>query len=209
MERHAGRQTAGAAAGSLNAVRLPMADAEVLFFEQFFTLEESDVILAELEREIVWKQESIRVPGKSVPLPRLTAWYGDPGKTYRWSGITQRPLPWTQTLLAIRQRVEAPAQMVFNSVLLNLYRNEQDSVSWHSDDEPELAPVIASVSFGAARPFQFKRIDNPKTRLSVDLTHGSLLIMRGATQQYWRHRIPKTTLPQPPRVNLTFRVIQG
>ncbi len=159
---------------------LPMPDAEVLLYRQFFTQAESDHLLQSFMTEINWKQESIRVPGKAVLIPRLTAWYADNGKSYRWSGILQHPSKWTPTLLAVKGRVEAAARVRFNSVLLNLYRSEQDSVSWHSDDEPELGPVIASLSLGAARPFQFKRIDNPKKKLSIELPHGSLLIMRGA-----------------------------
>ncbi|MEP7291415.1 MAG: alpha-ketoglutarate-dependent dioxygenase AlkB [Chloroflexota bacterium] len=187
---------------------LPMQDAEVLLYRQFFTPDESDATLQALMDNIAWKQESIQVPGKRVPLPRLTAWYGDEGAGYKYSGLAQTPLPWTLTLSEIRQRIEVPAQTTFNSVLLNFYRSETDSVSWHADDEPELGNVIASVSFGAVRQFQFKRIDDPKQKLSVDLPHGSLLIMRGATQRYWLHRIPKVSKPHPPRINLTFRTIQ-
>ena len=192
-----------------NRERLPMQDADVVLYRQFFTADARDVLLQRLRDEIEWKQETIRVPGKIVPLPRLTAWYGDEGTVYRWSGITQQPNPWTLLLKQIKQRVENAAQTSFNSVLLNQYRSGQDSVSWHSDDEAELDPVIASVSFGAVRQFQFKRIDDPKVRLSIDLPDGSLLIMGGTTQQYWRHRIPKTTVPQMPRINLTFRTIHS
>lgn len=189
--------------------KLAMPDADVILYRQFFTPDESDAFYERLMLEIAWKQESIRVPGKSVPLPRLTAWYGDAGKRYRWSGIVQTPNPWTATLLEIRARVEAAARTSFNSVLLNLYRSAQDSVSWHSDDEPELGAVIASVSFGAVRRFDFKHADDSKQRLSIDLPHGSLLIMRGETQQYWLHRIPKAKTEHAPRINLTFRTIQG
>lgn len=186
---------------------LPLPDAEVLLYRQFFTPAESDTLLSDLENEIAWTQESIRVPGRQVPLPRLTAWYGDEGAVYRWSGIVQQPLPWTYTLLAIKGRVEAETQAKFNSVLLNLYRGAQDSVSWHSDDEPGLGPVIASVSFGAVRRFQFKHLANPKLRLSIDLAHGSLLVMRGETQRHWKHRVPKASAPVKARINLTFRAI--
>lgn len=189
--------------------RLPMQDADVVLYGQFFAPEENDTLFERLTDETEWKQETIRVPGRRVPLPRLTAWYGDAGKTYRWSGIVQHPIAWTPTLLAIKTRVEAAAQTTFNSVLLNLYRSEQDSVSWHSDDEPELGDVIASVSFGATRRFDFKHQDDPKQRVSIDLTPGSLLIMRGETQRHWQHRIPKATKPHPPRINLTFRTIHG
>ena len=189
--------------------RLPLADAEVLFDPQFFDPEESDALFQTLTDEIAWAQESITMWGKPVPIPRLTAWYGDAGKSYKWSGLEQHPLAWTPTLLAIKQRVEVPSATVFNGVLLNLYRGERDSMGWHSDDEPELGvnPVIASVSFGATRKFQFKHKTDPAQRYAVDLPSGSLLIMRGATQHFWKHQIPKTKTPHGARINLTFRVI--
>ncbi len=188
---------------------LPLRDAQVLLYRQFFTAEESDTLLADLQDEVDWKQESIRVPGRQMLVPRLTAWHGDAGMIYRWSGIVQKPQPWTFTLLAIKMRIEAETQTSYNSVLLNLYRSEQDSVSWHSDDESGLDPVIASLSLGAVRQFQFKNIDNPKQKLSIELPHGSLLIMRGETQQHWKHRIPKAMTPFAPRINLTFRTIRA
>lgn len=193
-----------------NPETLNMPDAEVLFYRDFFTASESDAFFQDLSQKIAWKQESIRFSGKVIPLPRLTAWYGDAGKSYRYSGITVHPEPWTPTLLQIKGRVEEVSVVQFNSVLLNFYRGERDSVSWHSDDEPELGtnPVIASVSFGAARKFQFKHKHNADLRSAVELTHGSLLLMRGATQHFWKHQIPKTTKPLGPRINLTFRIIR-
>ena len=121
------------------------------------------------------------------------------------------PDPWTETLLEIKSRVDREAQVRFNSVLLSLYRNGNDSLSWHQDDEPELGqdPVIASVSFGATRSFQFRyKPDKNVNKVSVDLTHGSLLIMKGPTQRFWMHQVPKTSKPVDPRINLTFRVIR-
>lgn len=189
--------------------KLPMRDADVVLYRQFFAPKDCDGLFERLTHETDWKQESIRVPGKRVPLPRLTAWYGDEGTRYRWSGIVQQPTPWTPLLLAIKEPIEAAAQTTFNSVLLNLYRSEHDSVSWHSDDEPELGDVIASVSFGATRRFDFKHVDDPKQRLSIQLTPGSLLIMAGETQRHWKHRIPKATTPHAARINLTFRTIHN
>lgn len=190
--------------------KLPMPDAEVLLYPGFFGSEESEALFAILTNDIHWKQEEARFGGKHVPLPRLTAWYGDPGKRYSYSGITVAPEPWTPLLTGIKERVEAAAEYRFNTVLLNFYRNERDSVAWHSDDEPELGtnPVIASVSFGATRTFQFKHKTNPDLRQSVELTTGSLLLMRGPTQHFWKHQIPKTKKAIGPRINLTFRVIQ-
>ena len=180
------------------------------FFPHFFEAAEADSFLTALTTNIAWQQEPIRIYGRTIHQPRLTAWYGDPGKSYSYSGITLTPQPWTPELLQIRLRVEAVSGCVFNSVLLNMYRNERDSVSWHSDDEPELGqnPIIASVSFGATRRFQFKHKTDSAQRAAVDLTHGSALLMAGTTQHCWKHQIPKTSRVQGPRINLTFRVIR-
>jgi alkylated DNA repair dioxygenase AlkB len=188
---------------------LPMPDAEVILYSDFFSADESATLFQQLIDTINWQQESIRFGGKAIPLPRLTAWYGDEGKSYRYSGITVNPLPWIPLLISIKTRVETVSPVAFNSVLLNYYRGERDSVSWHSDDEPELGhnPVIASVSFGASRKFQFKHKTDTDLRLAVDLTPGSLLLMAGATQHHWKHQIPKTAKPVGARINLTFRVI--
>jgi len=193
----------------LNGEHLAMPDADVIFYPHFFSAEESDSHFQALMLTVAWRQEHIQVPGRKVPLPRLTAWYGDEGKVYRYSGITVYPHPWTDLLGEIKNRVDAASETVFNSVLLNCYRNEQDSVAWHSDDERELGvnPVIASVSFGAARNFQFKHKNLPDERREILLTPGSLLLMRGTTQHFWKHRIPKVNEPHGPRINLTFRVI--
>jgi alkylated DNA repair dioxygenase AlkB len=187
---------------------LVMPDAEVLYYPGLFSTSESLDVFQDLTQSIVWEQREIQVPGRKVPLPRLTAWYGDPGKRYHYSGMTHNPHPWTPSLVMVKERVEAVADVQFNSVLLNLYRNEQDSVSWHSDDEPELGPVIASVSFGAARIFQFKHKHDTKLRHAIELTSGSLLLMRGSTQTFWKHQIPKSKEPCGARINLTFRVIE-
>ncbi|MBI1282613.1 MAG: alpha-ketoglutarate-dependent dioxygenase AlkB [Anaerolineaceae bacterium] len=188
---------------------ITMVDAEVYLDYHFFTPTESNKLLTDLTANIAWGQKSITIMGKQVMQPRLIAWYGDEGKSYRYSGLTVHPLLWTPTLLEMKARVEQAAGVTFNSVLLNLYRDGQDSVGWHSDDEPELGldPVIASVSLGAARNFQFKHKQYPDMKVSIELTHGSLLLMRGTTQHFWKHQIPKTKKELGPRINLTFRVI--
>jgi alkylated DNA repair dioxygenase AlkB len=190
---------------------LSMPDAEVLLYRGFFPAPASDRFLEVLRSTIAWQQEHLRLYGRRLPMPRLTAWYGDEGTSYTYSGHTRQPQAWTPLLLAIKLQVEAVAAVVFNSVLLNLYRDGQDSVAWHSDDEPELGqePVIGSVSFGATRQFQFKHKQHQALRTHIALTHGSLLLMRGATQHHWLHRIPKTTTVHSPRINLTFRLIQS
>ncbi|MGH9839117.1 MAG: alpha-ketoglutarate-dependent dioxygenase AlkB family protein [Blastocatellia bacterium] len=185
-------------------------DAEVTLNHQIFTPAESDCFFAELLSHTSWSQGEIKLYGKLYREPRLTAWYGDEGKSYSYSGITLHPLPWTPLLAEIKDRVDEAAQTTFNSVLLNLYRDGRDSNSWHQDNEPELGrnPAIASVSFGATRRFQMRhkfRKELPK--VEMDLEHGSLLLMTGPTQHFWQHQIPKTARPIEPRINLTFRVI--
>jgi alkylated DNA repair dioxygenase AlkB len=190
--------------------KLLMPDAEVILYRTLFSQLQSDRYLRELLDTTSWKQQTIKVFGKPVQLPRLTAWYGDKGKSYRYSGIQEDPEPWTPTLLAIKGEIETDSGVLFNSVLLNLYRGERDSVAWHSDDEPELGtnPVIGSVSFGETRTFQLRHKKDKQLRVKVELTHGSYLLMKGRTQHCWQHQVPKTSARRGPRINLTFRVIQ-
>lgn len=168
----------------------------------------------ELHNTIAWRQDRITLYGRSIPLPRLQAWYGAGAKPYAYSGITMQARPWTPALLHIKGRVEAAAGAHFTNALLNLYRHGRDSVDWHSDDEAALGqnPVIASLSLGAARRFQMrhkKRKELPAVELQ--LTHGSLLLMQGATQHHWRHRLPKVSArggEVGARINLTFRALR-
>ncbi|MSP57503.1 MAG: alpha-ketoglutarate-dependent dioxygenase AlkB [Flavobacteriales bacterium] len=167
-------------------------------------------ILGALRQEIPWKQESIKMFGKTHPTPRLTSWHGNEGCKYTYSGLICNPEPWSPTLLSIKQRiVEAMENANFNSVLLNLYRNGQDKMGWHSDDEKELGPnpIIASVSFGATRRFDFKHKTIPEHKFSIDLPSGSLLIMQGDLQDHWLHQLPAQKRIIEPRINLTFRNI--
>ena len=162
-----------------------------------------------LRTEIQWHQEPIRIFGKWIPQPRLTAFYGDPEKTYRYSGLTMKPLPWTACLLELRNLVQDLAKATFTSALMNLYRNGDDSMGWHRDNEPELGinPVIASLSFGATRSFRFRLKGKKSSEISIDLQDGSLLIMKGAIQTHWEHSLPKTKKPIGERINITFRKI--
>ena len=191
-----------------NAQILPK-DGDAVFLPQFFSPTASDIYLNTLLNEIAWRQEPIVMFGRSVMQPRLTAWYGDQGTAYRYSGITMIAHQWTETLSEIKSRVESEAGVKFNSVLLNYYRNEKDSMGWHRDNERELGdrPVIASVSFGATRKFNFRYYREKTLKRSIELTHGSLLLMRGETQHYWEHSISKTARPLGPRINLTFRTV--
>jgi len=184
-------------------------DGEVIYFPQLFTADESEGYLASLQKEVNWKHEPIKIFGKEVMQPRLTAWYGD--SEYRYSGITMHPNAWTSSLMKIKQKIEAIAGITFNSALLNHYRNEKDSMGWHRDNEKELGenPIIGSVSFGATRTFQLKHYFDKQLKTSIDLTDGSFLLMRGETQHYWQHCIPKTSRPLGPRINLTFRILRN
>jgi hypothetical protein len=186
-------------------------DAELILYPCCFPKQESDVIFQTLLTEVEWRQDKIKLYGKESNIPRLTAWYGDLGRSYTYSNITMNPIPWTPVLFSIKNRVEEIAKISFNSVLINLYRYGKDGVAWHSDDEPELGknPIIASVSFGGERKFQLRhRFNKALEKVAFNLTHGSLLIMKGKTQEYWQHQIPKTAKPVMARINLTFRTIK-
>jgi alkylated DNA repair dioxygenase AlkB len=175
-----------------------------------FSNSESELFMEKLKHSVPWEQRTVSMYGKQIITPRLTAWYGDDRKSYNYSGNHFQPMPWTEDLLAIRERIRPFADTRFNSVLLNYYRDGNDSVAWHSDNEKELGPqpVIGSVSFGAVRAFDIRKKNDHHTKFSVRLESGSLLIMKGDLQQNWEHRIAKSGTPMGARINLTFRVIQ-
>lgn len=190
----------------LQHIALP--DAEVYFAPQFMSKEESDVYYERLMEEVNWQQESIKLFGKQLPMPRLTAWYGD--KSYTYSGLHNKPQPWLPVLQELKEKVEQASGHQYNSVLLNLYRTGHDSMGWHADDEAELGqePNIASLSFGGERRFSFKHKSRKDLKPhSINLSHGSLLLMQGPTQRHWLHHVPKTTRIVEPRINLTFRYV--
>lgn len=188
---------------------IEITNGSYLYIENFFTRSEADYFLNDFINNIVWEQQSMNMYGKIVPFPRLTTWYGDNDKPYTFSGITLQPHPWNESLLKIKQKIEPLSGVVFNSVLLNRYRNGNDSISWHTDAEKELGnnPIIASVNFGEERVFQLKHMETGE-RIDILLKHGSLLIMMGELQHYWKHQVPKSKKPMKERVNLTFRVIK-
>jgi alkylated DNA repair dioxygenase AlkB len=197
-------------ASDLRMQSLQIPDADVSFLVRFPFPMTDDDIFRYLNEDTVWLHEEVTVYGKRHLQPRLTAWYGDPGKSYTYSGTVMHPLPWTNFLLTLRKQLEAFTTARFNSVLLNLYRDQNDRMGFHSDNEPSLGPepTIASLSYGATRTLIFKnkrRRDLPLHR--VNLTSGSLLLMKGATQRNWSHGINKETQPCGPRINLTFRNI--
>lgn len=187
-----------------------MPDGDLCLIREFFDFSQSDEFLQALRALGQWRQDTIKRGRKERQLPRLTLWFGNSGKNYSYSGIRMKPLPWNGPLLTIKQTVDAEAGVKFNSVLLNLYRNGSDSVAWHSDDEPELGknPIIASVSLGATRRFVLKhKREKRLPKIELELSHGSLLLMRGPTQHHWVHAVPKSKISVGPRLNLTFRII--
>jgi len=158
---------------------------------------------------ILWKQDSIKLYGKTIPLPRLTSWYGDSGKDYTYSGIKSQPNEWNKGLLYIKEKIEKFCEVHFNSVLLNWYRDGGDHLNWHADDEKELGknPTIASVNFGETRDFIIRRNDDNSVKITIPLKHGTLLVMSGELQHFWQHSVPKRKTVKGSRFNLTFRQI--
>ena len=191
--------------------QLNLDHSDIRIYRHFFDEAASNQLFETLTQEINWRQEYMKIHGLAHPIPRLTAWHGDEGSSYSYSGIEMHPEPWTDTLQFIKQAIESIAQVQFNSVLLNFYRDGNDSVGWHSDNEPELGnyPVIGSVSLGGTRKFSFKPKQKARSsdKYDIDLSNGDVLLMQGETQQYWYHQIPKTKKSVAPRINLTFRVI--
>ncbi|XOV86320.1 MAG: alpha-ketoglutarate-dependent dioxygenase AlkB family protein [Pseudomonadota bacterium] len=190
---------------------LTLVDGRLRLWRGFLAANAADDYFNALGREAAWEQSVIRIYGRECPIPRLNAWHGDPGAAYTYSGRCFQPHPWTPALLEVKQRIESLTDAAFNSVLVNLYRDGNDSVSWHSDDEPELGqnPVIASVSLGAERKFVLKhkrRRDLPPVNLW--LPTGSLLLMSGETQHHWTHQVPKTRKSVGQRINLTYRLVR-
>ena len=191
-------------------ITLNLPDAEIMYYPHFFDKPESDLIFAQLNNEIPWQEDTIRVFGKEYQQPRLTALFGNEGKSYSYSNIKMEPHLWSPLLQKIKLVVENSTNTKFTSVLLNSYRNGKDSNGWHADNEKELGlnPIIASLSFGTERVFQLKHNSIIGLKQNILLEHGSLLLMKGTTQHFWKHQIPKTSKNIGPRINLTFRVIK-
>ena len=174
----------------------------LLYDESFLPSQLADRYFATIRDNCVWEQK----PGIFGHMqPRLTASYGDEGVTYRYSNTVNVALPWTPALFEIKKKIEA-VQGKYNYCLLNRYRSGQDSMGMHADDEPEMGDVIGSLSLGATRTFRIRH-NTTKETLKFPLGHGSLIIMAGTMQQYWKHGIPKTKLPVEERINLTYRQI--
>lgn len=188
---------------------MPLADADLAFDPRWLDETSADRLLEALRDGIAWENHRVVLFGREHASPRLSCWIGDPGTAYRYSGTLFEPRPWPPLLLPVRERLCAELGTAFNSVLANRYRNGQDCMGWHSDAEPELGtePVIASLSLGATRRFVLKHRRDPQLRQAIELPHGSLLVMAGATQRHYRHALPRTARPVGERINLTFRRI--
>ena len=196
-------------AGCEDRSEIDIPDAEVFLYPSLLSNQEADKLFDILKTSIIWEKHKIKLYGEVHDVPRLTAWYGDPNKSYEYSGIKLKTRLWNAGLLKIREKIETISKTIFNSVLLNLYRSGSDSVLWHSDDEPELGknPVIGSLSLGEAREFQMKHKYNRDLKQNILLQHGSFLLMKGKTQHNWLHQIPKKKNLKGERINLTFRTI--
>jgi alkylated DNA repair dioxygenase AlkB len=195
---------------SISGETLPVPDADLRLW-QSIGCDDKEKILRSLIDDTRWRQEHVTLWGRTYPQPRLVAFYGDAGLEYTYSGVTLQALPWPAGLRELKDEVESLCGASFNTVLLNYYRDQRDSMGFHSDDEPELGPdpVIASLSFGEERPFVLKhRHRDDIDDIRLELPSGSLLLMKGATQANWKHGIPKRSKVCGPRVNLTFRIIR-
>lgn len=192
------------------AIRHDIGNAELLEYPEMLSKVAASELLETLIEVIPWRQEYLKIAGSVRAIPRLQCWMGDRASEYGYSGVRLSPCPWHPAVRKIHDRVAELIDNRFNSVLINFYRNGQDSVAWHADDEVELGktPIIASVSLGAERCFQLKqKHQTPANKYQMPLRHGSLLVMGGPMQQHWLHQLPKEKGLQEPRINLTFRNI--
>lgn len=181
---------------------------DIEYIPEFLSQDDSEKLFAIFHNALDWQEEIIKMYGKPVKVPRLVCWYGDSDVEYRYSGINHIASPWTPELMELKHQIEQHTGKSFNSVLGNLYRNEQDSMGWHSDNEKELGntPCIASISLGEKRLFKVRQRKSGET-LGDLLASGSLLIMSGDFQNQWQHCVPKEKTIRGPRINLTFRYV--
>ncbi|MFN7160299.1 MAG: alpha-ketoglutarate-dependent dioxygenase AlkB family protein [Candidatus Gracilibacteria bacterium] len=181
-------------------------DGEAFYFGKALDSVEADFYLENFLSTIPWKNDEVVMYGKHIITGRKVAWYADKAYTYTYSHITRQGHIWTKELLELKVLIEKITGTAFNSCLLNLYSDGSEGLGWHSDNEKEFGKdiIIASLSLGAERKFSFKNKDTKET-LSLILEHGSLLLMKGETQKYWLHSLPKSKKIHSPRINLTFR----
>lgn len=180
------------------------------FVQSFFGPVDADRLLPQIIATTPWRQDEIKIFGRMILQPRLTAWLGDPGASYRYSGLTMTPGPWTPVIHALKTAVESHTKGTFNSALINRYRTGMDSMGWHRDNEPELGPtpLIVSLSLGGNRLFKIRHYRNKSLTADIQLEDGDLLIMSGAMQSHWEHSLPKTRRPVSERINITFRSVK-
>jgi alkylated DNA repair dioxygenase AlkB len=196
-------------ASSSNFHPVALDDGWAMYNANFVPAAEATALQYQLETEIPWRVHPVRLFGKVHPSPRLCSWHGLGGASYRYSGVTHSPLPLTPSIQRVLDLLQQQLELSFNSVLANLYRNGSDRMGLHADDEKELGPqpLIASVSFGATRKFVLKHRYNKAMRHELQLTHGSVLLMGGTLQSFWKHEIPRASKVDSPRINLTFRTV--
>ena len=181
-------------------------DGSAVLIPDFISSRDADQYFNLLMSVTPWEERTLTMFGKQVREPRLSAWHADPDLPYTYSGSERTPMPWNEPLIAVREACQARLGHTFNGVLVNLYRNGQDSMGWHSDDEAVNgpAPIIASVSLGAERRFDLRHKESGEI-VTTMLPHGSLLVMSGQSQSHWKHRIPRAARITDPRINLTLR----
>ena len=181
--------------------------ASLQYLPDFISTEESHALIAKWTTELDWIRSEITLFGRKVPIPRMNTWHGD--QPYTYSGTRFEAKPWTPELKQMKQKIEDYSGLRFNSVLVNWYRDGQDSMGWHSDNEASLGktPQIASISLGQCRKFALREKKDKTNKRTIMLAGGSLLLMLGETQLLWQHSLPKTTKPMASRINLTFRLI--
>ena len=189
---------------------LPLLGGDATLFRSCLGFSDAQALFTYFHDNLAWQQASIQLFGKRQIIPRLQAWYGDANTAYRYSGLLMQPLAWDPIVLHIKHLCEQHCNTRFNSVLANLYRNGEDSMGMHADDEPELgnSPIIASFSLGQTRRFSFKNKQSKET-YRIDLAQGDLLVMSGDTQKNWLHGMNKSRTQTGPRINLTYRFVHG
>lgn len=195
---------------SKDKIDFDLPDAEVIYYPAFINSNESLQLFKKLLEETPWQHDTIKLFGKTHLQPRLTAFYGAEDLSYSYSNIKMEAHSWTPTLLALKKSIETEAKTTFNSVLINLYRDGKDSNGWHADNEKELGinPIIGSLTLGSERFFHLKHTILAESKCKIKLENGSLLLMKGSTQHFYKHQIPKTKQQISPRINLTFRTIK-
>jgi alkylated DNA repair dioxygenase AlkB len=184
-------------------------DGCVQLCENFVAPKTATELFERISHNTPWRHDTITLFGKRILQPRYTSWHGDAQKRYTYSGLTLEPQPWTEELVFLRKELLERTGHEFNSALLNLYRDQKDSMGWHRDNEKELGPnpVIASLSFGESRDFYLRHVKDKDLKIQLTLKHGSLVLMSQETQTFWEHSLPKRTRPLRPRLNITFRYV--